>query len=513
MAPNDDRTTFTVFASLVSVAAFLLAALAIVVVTTKDSGGGASAQAAGPVGVSLTEWKIGPATITAPKDGTLAVANDGNMAHNLTIEGGPATSDFQAGQSENLSLSGLATGTYSVLCSIPGHADSGMKGTLNVVEANTPGAGQVGGSQSAVGQGPSHEDYQAMDDAMIRSANDYLEAVVGSWGNTTEPNMFGGVGPLAVATKGRGNQELEPKILEDGTKEFELTAEIIDWEVEPGKVVEAWAFNGMVPAPQIHVQPNDKLRFVVHNKLPIYTDVHWHGITTPFPQDGLAPITQDPILPGETFTYEFTAPAQPELGMYHPHNHGNVAVVNGMMGMFQVGEIALPAGRTINGITIPNDIKPAQKIPMFLNDSGEIGLTLNGKSFPATDPIVTTVGDWTELTYQNQGLQIHPMHLHHMPQLVVAKDGWPLESPYWVDTLNVAPGERYTVLVHSTPDSVNVMAEPGATVPETLGIWAFHCHILTHAEGPQGLTGMVTTWIVKPQDAEEAVGNGQVANT
>ncbi len=61
---------------------------------------------------------------------------------------------------------------------------------------------------------------------------------------------------------------------------------------------------------------------------------------------------------------------------------------------------------------------------------------------------------------------IHPMHLHGMPQLVIAKDGYLLPQPYMCDTLNIAPGERWDVIVEAT--------EPG--------VWAFHCHILTHAE-------------------------------
>ena len=51
--------------------------------------------------------------------------------------------------------------------------------------------------------------------------------------------------------------------------------------------------------------------------------------------------------------------------------------------------------------------------------------------------------------YFNEGLQIHPMHLHQFPQLVVAKDGIPLDSPYCADTVNVAPGERYSVLLQA----------------------------------------------------------------
>ncbi len=76
----------------------------------------------------------------------------------------------------------------------------------------------------------------------------------------------------------------------------------------------------------------------------------------------------------------------------------------------------------------------------------------------------------------NEGLIIHPMHLHGMYMTVVSKDGAPLASPYLADTLNLAPGERYDVIVECT--------EPGT--------WPFHCHILTHAESPHGMFGMVT---------------------
>jgi FtsP/CotA-like multicopper oxidase with cupredoxin domain len=53
--------------------------------------------------------------------------------------------------------------------------------------------------------------------------------------------------------------------------------------------------------------------------------------------------------------------------------------------------------------------------------------------------------------------------------------------PYLADTLNIAPGERYDVLVDCTE----------------VGAWAFHCHILTHAESRHGMFGMVTVLIVQ----------------
>ena len=81
----------------------------------------------------------------------------------------------------------------------------------------------------------------------------------------------------------------------------------------------------------------------------------------------------------------------------------------------------------------------------------------------------------------NDGSMLHPMHLHGYHFEVVAQDGFPLEQPYMADTLVIAPGQRFDVLIHAI--------YPGA--------WAFHCHILPHVEGPQGMYGMVTALVVQ----------------
>lgn len=120
-------------------------------------------------------------------------------------------------------------------------------------------------------------------------------------------------------------------------------------------------------------------------------------------------------------------------------------------------------------------------MPMILNDAGVIGFSLNGKSFPATAPIVVKEGDWVAMTYYNEGLQSHPMHLHQFPQLVTAIDGFKLDSPYWADTVLVGPGQRYTVMFQATKK----------------GTWVFHCHILNHAEREDGMFGMVTAVVVQ----------------
>ncbi len=56
---------------------------------------------------------------------------------------------------------------------------------------------------------------------------------------------------------------------------------------------------------------------------------------------------------------------------------------------------------------------------MVLNDTG-VGLTINGKSFPATGAIVAGQGEKVRVRFMNEGLVIHPMHLHGMYMQVIA---------------------------------------------------------------------------------------------
>jgi len=416
-----------------------------------DSGGGEAAGAGTAdttLDVSLTEFAIDGDLTAEPGNVTFDVSNDGSVEHNLTVLDQGRTENISGGQTTELTLDNLAAGTYTVVCDVPGHREAGMETTLVVGEGVEAGAGGSNGDE---------RDYVAIDaafDASIRA--------------------------FPAETEGRGNQPLEPEILDDGTKYFELTTEITKWETEPGRIVDAWTYNGQVPGPAIRIEVGDKVRIKVINKLPMGTDIHWHGIRTPNSEDGVAPITQELIEPGTEYEYNFTAEKQ-AIGMFHAHHAGQIQVPNGLFGIFQIGEIPIPRGQTISGVTIPNDIEIAQNIPMVLNDAGEIGYSLNGKGFPATEPQVVKVGDWVTATYYNEGLQIHPMHLHQFPQLVIAKDGIPLDQPYWADTVNVAPGERYTVLIN----------------PDTPGTWVWHCHILSHVERESGVFGMLTAMVVQ----------------
>lgn len=280
-------------------------------------------------------------------------------------------------------------------------------------------------------------------------------------------------------TQGVGNEELEYTTDADGYKEFNLVAKVIPWEVEPGKFVDGWSYNGLIPGPVIRVNVGDKVRIVLKNELPESTALHLHGIRVPNSMDGVDPYTQKAIIPGGEYVYEFTA-LEPSVGMYHSHHNAQVQVPNGLAGALLIGDWKSLAMTASGGRTADTDGDAEQEVVMVLNDSGTIGLSLNGKSFPATSPYSLKVGESMIVHYFNEGNMTHPMHLHQPAGLVVAHDGKMLESPFWADTLNVAPGERWTV-VYTALDA---------------GVWAWHCHILTHAETPEGMRYMVTALIV-----------------
>lgn len=264
------------------------------------------------------------------------------------------------------------------------------------------------------------------------------------------------------------NNPLEHE-MDGDVKVFRLVAQEIDWEVEAGVFAKAMAYNGVVPGPEIRVTEGDKVRIILTNEMTQSTAIHFHGLIVPNAVDGVPMITQAPVTPGETFVYEFTV-KNAGTHMYHSHHNSAEQNTRGLLGPF---------------IVEPKDKSREPQVVgdynLVLNDSGLGTFTINGKSFPYTQPLVAKLGDKIRIRYYNEGLMNHPMHLHGIPQVVFAKDGFYLPAPYICDTLDISPGERYDVLVDCT--------EPG--------IWAFHCHILSHAEGPLGMFGMVTVLIVQ----------------
>ncbi|MFA5891799.1 MAG: multicopper oxidase domain-containing protein [Actinomycetota bacterium] len=403
-----------------------------VAVATLLLAGTACTSASKPVtlSVTLSEFKVAaPATAPANRPLQFNIKNAGSAAHVLSLVANGktyATPEIGPGLSGKLAVPALPAGRYKLFCSLPGHREAGMETSL-----------LVGSGVAAAASSMTSDEVDAAHEA--------------------------GVNAFPAKTGVMGNQVLKPRI-QNGRKIFDITPKAVRWEVSPGEFIDGYGYNGQIPGPQIHVKTGDKIRVVLHNELPESTTIHMHGIELPNAMDGVPYLTQPPVKPDESFNYEFTVADPPGTYMYHSHHNATFQVGRGLFGAMIVDE--------------PKKTVDVDETIMM--SDGDLGFLLNGKSFPATSPITSKLGQRVRIRLINAGQLMHPMHLHGIHFKVVAKDGRPLESPYLADTQAVAPGETWDVELTTS----------------LTGKWAFHCHILPHAESEHGMHGMVTALIV-----------------
>ncbi|MHB8632376.1 MAG: multicopper oxidase family protein [Thermoplasmatota archaeon] len=72
---------------------------------------------------------------------------------------------------------------------------------------------------------------------------------------------------------------------------------------------------------------------------------------------------------------------------------------------------------------------------------------INGHAFPDTPVFAVKPGETVLFRVINVGNELHSWHIHGHTQTVIRKDGYPLASPQDQDTIAIAPGERFDVLV------------------------------------------------------------------
>jgi len=105
--------------------------------------------------------------------------------------------------------------------------------------------------------------------------------------------------------------------------------------------------------------------------------------------------------------------------------------------------------------------------------------TLNGQTMADAEPVALKFNERIKLTFVNESMMAHPMHLHGM--FVQLLNGQPAERLPNKHTVIVEPGKSYTVMLTAN--------EPGE--------WAFHCHLLYHMA-----SGMMTKVTVGPLQGE-----------
>ena len=294
--------------------------------------------------------------------------------------------------------------------------------------------------------------------------------------------LLGGLGAIAGVDRFTGSGTAsEPPV-----KEFHLTAQETEVELQPGTTVKAWTYNGTMPGPEIRVTEGDLVRVTLTNELPTATTIHWHGLDVPNDMDGPAGLSQAPVEPGESFTYEFIA-TPGGTRWYHTHTDVSTQILLGLYGAFIVepkgGLSDLDRDYTYILTEWDAELTPAVALgeePRGPRDQtlrgGEFGtdyFLMNGKMHDAIPPIVVSEGDTVRIRLINAGNVPHPFHTHGHSFKIVATDGNPVPEAAQLtkDTVLVAPGERYDIeFVANNP-----------------GVWMVHCHIENHADN-----GMMT---------------------
>ena len=256
-----------------------------------------------------------------------------------------------------------------------------------------------------------------------------------------------------------------PWRLENGVKVFEIAAEHVRTEFLPGRIVDAWGFNGSIPGPTIEVSEGDRVRLIVENRLPEVFSMHWHGLEIPIEMDGVPGISQDPISPGGKFVYEF--PLR-QNGTFFYHTHMAMQEMMGMIGLFIIHPRTAYAPRVDRDFglifqewaLLPNNTIP-NTLAMEFN-----WLTINGKAGPATTPMLVKLGERVRIRMVNLGMDHHPIHLHGNTFYVTGTEGGRIV------TTAREPGNTVLLGVAQSRD-----VEFEAT---NIGDWMFHCHLPHH---------------------------------
>ncbi len=262
-----------------------------------------------------------------------------------------------------------------------------------------------------------------------------------------------------------------PYKMEDGVKVFHLIAEPVRVEFLPksswsdARVVDVWGYNGSCPGPTIEIVAGDRVRILFTNKLPEPTTPHWHGLEVPMSMDGVPGIGQQLIMPGETYTYEFTIN---QNGTFFYHSHMVMQEMLGMIGLFIVHPKNPHEPRVDKDFAfilqewaiLPNNTVP-NTLAMEFN-----WLTMNGKAGPATTPVIVKQGERVRIRIVNLGMDHHPMHLHGHQFYVTGTEGGRAPESTWY------PGNTVLVGVAQARD-----VEFDAKYE---GDWMLHCHLPHH---------------------------------
>lgn len=143
-----------------------------------------------------------------------------------------------------------------------------------------------------------------------------------------------------------------------------------------------WGYESSDGDPAIEVTAGDILQVDISNELPESTSIHWHGLAIPNDVDGVPGITQDPIEPGESFSYSFQVP---HAGTYFYHSHSGIQLDRGLHAPLIVRDPSDPGDYDVEWTIFLDDWldgidghTPDEQLAMFDSMSGSGGSAMEG---------------------------------------------------------------------------------------------------------------------------------------
>jgi nitrite reductase (NO-forming) len=286
--------------------ALVLSAGALIIVVASGSGGGAGTLAGAAAGasrrqatrrpasasISTTSWS-GPASLEVAAGGSVEVVNAGAIPHDLVLEDhGVGTPMLDTGETYTFDTAELEPGTYTVICTVPGHREAGMEGTLTVVGADGEAATRT--------PPPTPPPTPATAPAATTRSPPPRPTRTPCRSTRTRRRRTG-----FEARDAR----LAPAPDQD-VHEVTVRASQVEGEVAPGVTQELWTFDEMVPGPVLRGKVGDLFRITFVNDGEMGHSIDFHASKVNPGEE------MRTIQPGEELVYEFEA-KHAGAWMYH----------------------------------------------------------------------------------------------------------------------------------------------------------------------------------------------------
>ncbi len=222
-----------------------------------------------------------------------------------------------------------------------------------------------------------------------------------------------------------------------------------------GRSYVMFGFNGQYPGPLLVVSQKTAVTVVFRNRLDQPSTVHWHGLRLDNRFDGVPHMTQDPVAPGGSFTYELRFPDS-GIYWYHPHVREDVQQDLGLY-----GNILVKSPR-------PDAWSPAHREEILMLDDllvGEDGLAPWGLEAP-THALMGRFGNvfltngepaWRGTARPGEVVRYYLTNASNTRTFnlsfagarlkVVGSDLGPYTREAWSESVVIGPAERYVVHV------------------------------------------------------------------